>query len=154
MSLTTPITINRNKCNHHFSSKLLGTYKGFSFCLFLKFLNFFIFRATPTAYGSSQASGWIRATAAGLRHSHSNARSEQRLQPTPQLTANTGSLTTKLGQGSNLQPHGSYSDSLTVVPRWELQVSLVVSHMGSLGTQGFPFITHNNPKEHINISTL
>uniref|UniRef100_A0A8D0ZUE2 Sushi domain-containing protein n=1 Tax=Sus scrofa TaxID=9823 RepID=A0A8D0ZUE2_PIG len=39
----------------------------------------------PTAYGSSQARGLIRAVAAGLHHGHSNAGSEPRLQPTPQL---------------------------------------------------------------------
>ena len=32
---------------------------------------FFFFRATPMAYGSSQARGQIRAAAAGLHHSHS-----------------------------------------------------------------------------------
>ena len=56
-------------------------------------------RATPAAYGGSQARGWIGAVATSLRQSHSNAGSEPRLQPTPQLTANTtvhgnaGSLT-------------------------------------------------------------
>ena len=35
---------------------------------------FCFFRAAPTAYGGSQASGQIGATAAGLHHSHSNAR--------------------------------------------------------------------------------
>ena len=35
-----------------------------------------LFRATPAAYGGSQARGLIRATAAGLPHSYSNARSE------------------------------------------------------------------------------
>jgi len=39
------------------------------------------------ACGSSQAKGRIGATPAGLLHSHSNAGSELRLQPTPQLTA-------------------------------------------------------------------
>ena len=39
----------------------------------------FCFRATPTAYGDSQAQGPIGATAAGLRQSHSNARSEPHL---------------------------------------------------------------------------
>ena len=48
---------------------------------------FFAFRAACVAYGSSQARGLIGATDAGLRHSHRNARSETRLQPTPQLTA-------------------------------------------------------------------
>ena len=38
------------------------------------FFSFLLFRATPVAYGGSQARGRIRATAADLRHSHSNAR--------------------------------------------------------------------------------
>ena len=46
-----------------------------------------LFRATPAAYGDSQASGRIGAVAASLHHSHSHARSELRLRPTPQLTA-------------------------------------------------------------------
>ena len=37
---------------------------------------FFFFRAVPTAYGSSQARGLIRAVATSLYHSHSNARFE------------------------------------------------------------------------------
>ena len=47
----------------------------------------FIFGAALVAYGSSQAKDWIRATAAGLHPSHSNAGSKPCLQPTPQLTA-------------------------------------------------------------------
>ena len=39
------------------------------------------------AYESSQARGRIGAAAAGLCHSHSNARSVPHLQPIPQLTA-------------------------------------------------------------------
>ena len=50
------------------------------------FLVFCPFRAAPTAYGGSQARGLIGAIAAGLHYSHSNARSEPRLQPTSQLT--------------------------------------------------------------------
>ena len=48
------------------------------------------FRATPIAYGNSQARGQIRATAASLHHSHGNTGSElclHHLQPTPQLMA-------------------------------------------------------------------
>ena len=52
------------------------------------FVNFF--RATPEAYGGSQARGLIGATAAGLRNSHSNAGSESYLRPTPQLIAMPG----------------------------------------------------------------
>ena len=48
---------------------------------------FCLFRATPTAYGSSQARGQIGPVAAGLPHSHSNVRSKRHLPPTPQLTA-------------------------------------------------------------------
>ena len=45
------------------------------------------FMADPAAYGSSRARGRIGASAAGPHHSHSNARSELCLQPTPQLMA-------------------------------------------------------------------
>ena len=52
------------------------------------FLIFFcLFRATPTAYGGSQARDPIGAVVAHLYHSHSNTRSELGPQPTPQLTA-------------------------------------------------------------------
>ena len=51
------------------------------FCLFA------FSRAAPTAYGGSQARDLIRTVATGLCQSHSNAGSEPRLQPTPQLTA-------------------------------------------------------------------
>ena len=56
---------------------------------------------------SSQARGLIGAAAAGVRHSHSDARSEPCLPPTPQLTATLDPQPTKQGQGLNLQPHGS-----------------------------------------------
>ena len=46
---------------------------------------FFLFRASPTAYESSQARGQMGATAAGLRRSQRNLGSELHLQPTPQL---------------------------------------------------------------------
>ena len=46
-----------------------------------------LFRATLVAYGGSQARGRIGTVAAGLHHSHSNARSELRLWSIPQLTA-------------------------------------------------------------------
>ena len=47
----------------------------------------FFFRTIPMAYGGSQAGSLIGATAANLCCSHSNARSEQHLRPTPQLMA-------------------------------------------------------------------
>jgi len=49
------------------------------------YFTFCLIRATPSAYGGSQARGWIGAAAASLYHSHSNTRFEPRLWPTPQL---------------------------------------------------------------------
>ena len=54
---------------------------------------FFFFKATPEAYGSSQARDRIGAVAAGLPHSHSSAGSESLLRPTPQLMATPDPLT-------------------------------------------------------------
>ena len=51
------------------------------------YLIFLLFRVAPTAYGSSQAKGQIRATLAGLHHRHSNAGSEPCLRATPHLMA-------------------------------------------------------------------
>ena len=59
----------------------------FPFFLFFVCLFVLFFRAAPTAYGSSQTWGRIRAAAAGLKHSHNNAGSELHLQPTPLLRA-------------------------------------------------------------------
>ena len=69
------------KSNQKYQHRLL---KFFFVCLFF-FLPFST--AAPAAYEGSQARGQIGAIAAGLLRSHSNARSELRLQPTPQLTA-------------------------------------------------------------------
>ena len=49
------------------------------FYFYLFILYFVILGPHPWAYGGSQARGRIRATAAGLHQSHSNARSEPRL---------------------------------------------------------------------------
>ena len=61
-----------------------------SFILWLEksfyFFSFCLLRATPAAYGGSQASGLIRAVVASLHQSHSSTRSESGLQTTPQLT--------------------------------------------------------------------
>ena len=59
----------------------------FFVCLVFVFCLFAFSRATPAAYGGSQARGPVGAVVAGLRQSHSNTGSEPRLQPTPQLTA-------------------------------------------------------------------
>ena len=83
----------------------------FFFCLFVCFLSFVVVVAiswaASSAYGGSQARGPIGAVATGLRQSHSNAGSEPRLQPTPQLTATPDRQPTEQGQGPNPQPHGS-----------------------------------------------
>ena len=65
---------------------MAGTFYALSFLLY--FILFFCFLGpAPVAHGGSQARGRTGATAAGLYHSLSNARSELRLAPTPQLTA-------------------------------------------------------------------
>ena len=64
--------------------ELFKYFKNYALLLLLLFC---FFRAAPVAYGSSQARGWIKPTAASLHHSHSNARSKLHLRSTPQLTA-------------------------------------------------------------------
>ena len=73
---------------------VLELFQEFFFFFFLlkwKFLFFVVvvvlFRAAPVAYRSSQAKGQIGATAAGLHHSHNQARSELCLRSTLQLKA-------------------------------------------------------------------
>jgi len=66
----------------------MGTLESMFLSFFFFFFVFLLFLwAAPAAYGGTQARGQIGAVAASLRQSHSNARSEPRLQPTPQLTA-------------------------------------------------------------------
>ena len=67
-----------------FKTKAVKKDKGQYFFFFSLFA---ISWATAAAYGGSQARGPIGAVATSLRQSHSNAGSEPRLQPTPQLTA-------------------------------------------------------------------
>ena len=64
-----------------------GYYSVFSKKSILGFFFFWLFRDTPVAYESSQVRGRIAATAANLHHSHSKARLEPRLWPTPQFMA-------------------------------------------------------------------
>ena len=67
----------------HFSSLFCAFRLSFIHSLTQLILFYFIclFRAAPSAYGSSQARGQIRASAASLCHSHSNTRSEPQLAP-------------------------------------------------------------------------
>ena len=67
---------------------LIGSKKeAFYILLCIKYILFLLLRASPVAYGGSQARRRIRAIAAGLDYSHSNTRSKPHPQPTPQLTA-------------------------------------------------------------------
>ena len=68
------------------------------------------------AHGGSQARGWIEAVASVLYHSHSNARSEPRLQPTPQFNAR--SFTHWVRPGTSWFLVGFVS----TVPWWELLI--------------------------------
>ena len=78
-----------------------------SFFFFLSFsLSLSLLRAAPTAYGGSQARGRIEAIAAGLHHSHSNARSEPRLRQI-------------------LNPQSEARGFVSAVPRWELLCHIV-----------------------------
>ena len=76
-----PYTILLPFLQRHILSQLL--------CLLSHCWVFFFFlvfsRATLVAHGGPQARGLIGAVVAGLHQSHSNAGSEPRLRPTPQL---------------------------------------------------------------------
>ena len=68
-------------------AECLGKFSGRRHVFRFFFFFFFLFRASLVAYGGSQARSPIGTTVAGLHHSHSDIRSELRLQPIPQLTA-------------------------------------------------------------------
>ena len=76
--VVTPLWTQRRKSSYFLPSVTFS---------FLCFLSFVFSRATPTAYGGSQARGLIAAVAASLHQSHSSIGSQPHLQPTPQLTA-------------------------------------------------------------------
>ena len=78
------------------------------------------------AYGGSQARGRIGAVAAGLHHSHSNARSGPRLRPTPQLTATPDPRPTGRGQRSSW----ILVRFVSTVPQWELLCVCVCVFVG------------------------
>ena len=71
------MTVMAHYRNQHSEADINST----SVCVFFFFFwSFFAFsRATPLAYGGSQARGLIGAVATGLRQSHSNAGFELRL---------------------------------------------------------------------------
>ena len=77
----------------------------FLFVLLHFFFFFGLFRASPTAYGSSQARGQIGATAFGLYQSHSNTKSlthwsGPRIEPTSSWIL-VGFITTEPGRNSD-----------------------------------------------------
>ena len=83
-----------------------------------------LFRAEPVAYVSSQARGWIGATAAGLHHSYSNRRSKPCLWPTPEfMTATPDHLTHWARVG--IKPTSSWilHKFVTTEPQQELPAS-------------------------------
>ena len=83
------ITVFKGKCV--LLCTMTGRVSQYVFYLFIYLFCLFAFsRATPVAYGDSQARGLIGAVAAGLRQSHSNVGSQPHRQPTPQLTATPG----------------------------------------------------------------
>ena len=70
------------------------------------YLFFFLLRATPLAYGGSQARSQIGAAAAGLNHSHSNVGYELCLWPITQLEATPDPLTHWVRPGT--EPESSW----------------------------------------------
>ena len=91
------------------------------------FFSFFLsFKSASVAYRRFQAKGQIRAAAAGLHHSHSNARSELWLQPRLQC-GNAGTLIHWVGAG--IEPASSRT------PCW---VPNPLSHNGASEIHWFP----------------
>ena len=84
MDLVCISLMTNNNLEHHFDCLLTLGISYLQKCLNpLPIFAFLFFRATPMAYGSSQARGRIGATAASL--CHSNSGSKPCLRPTPQL---------------------------------------------------------------------
>ena len=90
---------------------------------FYLFYLFFLFRASPMAYRSSQARGWIRAAAAGLHHSQSNNGSATYTT----AHSNAGSLTHWVRPG--IEPVSSWIlvRFFTTEPQWKLLVYSILS---------------------------
>jgi len=106
-------------CSHRAIQHIPMTHLFITRCFYLLtcllMMSFFFFMAAPTAYGNSLARGQIKATAAGLHHSHSNVGSEPHLWPTPQLMVLPDPWPTERGQGWNLYPHGYTTGTLILI---------------------------------------
>ena len=105
-------------------------------------ISFCLFRGTPMAYGGSQARGLIRAVASSLCHCHSSARSKLCLQPTPRFMATSGPQPTKQGQGLNLQPHSSQSDSFLLSHDGNSPFNILTDDVGNL-LRAFNILSHS-----------
>ena len=78
------------------------------------------------AYGNYQATGWIRVVAAGLSHSHSNARPEPHLWHTLQFMAMQDPLIHWVRQRLSLHSHIHKSGSLPLSHNGNSQILLVL----------------------------
>ena len=98
--------------------------------LYILFVCFFVFRTAPTAYGSSQARGWIGASLAGLHRRPSNARSEPLIYTTAH--GNTGSLTH--GARPGIKPSSSWLlvRFVTTEPQWEFPGFVFLMHQSTI----------------------
>ena len=83
-----PSSSGEHACRNEFSHKNVFCRSLFISTINFLFIYLYLFRAKPAVYGGSQARGRIRATAASLWHSHSNARSKPCLQHTPPAHGN------------------------------------------------------------------
>ena len=106
------------------------------------FFSFGIFRATPEAYGISQAKGRIGTIAAGLCHSHSSVRSELCLWPTPQFEPTPGSLTHWVRPEIDPTSSWVWVRFVSAGPWWELQLGFLKWRLAGIGNKIMSF----NPK--------
>ena len=109
----------------HFESQIFSSFNNYfplSLLLLLLLSLFFclLFRASLSAYGSSQARSQIRAAAAGLHHSHSNTGSEPRSVTYTTAHGNAGSLTHRSRPGIEPESSWIWSGLLTAEPQREL----------------------------------
>ena len=120
-----------------------------------------LFRATPAAYGGSQARGHIRAVAPG----RATATAMQDLSHVCDLHHSSRN-TTKRGQGLNLRPHGCSSDSFLLshdgnssfassMSLWAPQVRDLLSHTIAVSPQihRFTFVSEPEPLIYGRLST-
>ena len=127
MTAQTPQTETSSSCK----TSLLVPKSHFHFSVSIRmgsWLKDFFFSPTSVAYGSSQARSQIGATAAGLCHSHSNARSE------PHLPLHHSSWQCQI-----LNPLSQARDRTLIL----MDASGVCSHRATTGTLEWIFLTFN-----------